>query len=241
MLRQSRKRVRVVRGTACVAEGDRALVLLPDGAVGVVLDDAGEARAWPVDARGTVDLEGPGTPLHACRPFFEGMPVRYRGAGPAVAAEALATSAEEPATSAEERVTSAEERATDAEERAATAEARATTTAAENAALLEELDAARSRIEELEAEVERLARERIAAGKAAKPGAAPQGRLFERVGLHPECPDHLLEAAQRSFRRHLHPDRHPPEQRASADAEFRAMEATFHEIRELRRGRVRTG
>lgn len=209
------------RGAACVAEGERALVLLPDGTVGVVLDTTGDARAWHVDATGAVHLEGQGAPVHACHPFFEGMPVRYRGAGPATGG---APREEEPVRIAETL---------------AAAEARADAAVAEAAALLEELGAARTRIEDLEREVERLARERVGVGRAPRMHP-PHVRLFEQVGLHPECPDHLLEAAQRSFRRHLHPDRYPPEQRASADAEFRAMEATFHEIRELRRGRARS-
>lgn len=84
------------------------------------------------------------------------------------------------------------------------------------------LDEACQRISELERE---LAEEQA----AVRPAQVPDP-TYHRVGLHPDSPNFLIEAARRAFRSQLHPDRHPPRHRQQAHERFVKAEATFDAI-----------
>ena len=58
--------------------------------------------------------------------------------------------------------------------------------------------------------------------------------LYCRVGLDPECPKWLAETARREYRKRLHPDGRPSEQKAEAESRFKEAEAVFAEIWEER-------
>jgi hypothetical protein len=53
---------------------------------------------------------------------------------------------------------------------------------------------------------------------------------FRRVGLDAECPKFVAELVRREYRKRLHPDGKPPEQKAEAEARFKEAEAVFAEI-----------
>jgi hypothetical protein len=55
------------------------------------------------------------------------------------------------------------------------------------------------------------------------------------VGLSENCPEFVLEAAQRAYRKTMHPDLQPPRLKLQAERRFQEAEATFAEIRRLRR------
>ena len=84
------------------------------------------------------------------------------------------------------------------------------------------LDEACQRIAELE-------RELAKARAAIRPARTPDP-VYHRVGLHPDSPNFLIEAARRAFRSQLHPDRHPPRHRQQAHERFVRAEATFDTI-----------
>jgi len=84
------------------------------------------------------------------------------------------------------------------------------------------LDEACQRIAELE-------RELAKAQAAVRPAQVPDP-TYHRVGLHPDSPTFLIEAARRAFRSQLHPDRHPPKHRQHAHERFVRAEATFDTI-----------
>ncbi|WP_046864775.1 hypothetical protein [Microvirga massiliensis] len=58
--------------------------------------------------------------------------------------------------------------------------------------------------------------------------------LYRRVGLDEDCPDFVLGAVRTAYRKKLHPDGHPPHQRAEAERRFKDAEAVFDEISRLR-------
>ncbi len=74
-------------------------------------------------------------------------------------------------------------------------------------------------------------RERAAAGDRA-------ATLHAEMGLTPDCPDHVFEAARRAHLKAAHPDLHPPAGREAAEAEFKRLHAAFETLAELRRPRA---
>lgn len=91
-------------------------------------------------------------------------------------------------------------------------------------------------------------RSQVAAGQAAGQAAAPPrpagddanrdstAALYARVGLSPEAPDFVLEAARRAFARRFHPDsaasRDDPD---ASSAEFRYFMRIFDVLQERRK------
>jgi hypothetical protein len=66
---------------------------------------------------------------------------------------------------------------------------------------------------------------------------APQKQanpLYRRVGLDEDCPDFVLKAVRTAYRKNLHPDGHPPHQRADAERRFKDAEGVFDEVWRLR-------
>lgn len=59
--------------------------------------------------------------------------------------------------------------------------------------------------------------------------------LYGKVGLDEQCPNHVLAAARKSFRRVFHPDSHPPHQRSEAERLYKETEAIFDQIYALRK------
>jgi hypothetical protein len=57
---------------------------------------------------------------------------------------------------------------------------------------------------------------------------------FRRVGLSENVPLHVFVAAQKSYRRKLHPDGHPAHRKAEATRRFQECEAIFDEVFRLR-------
>ena len=64
--------------------------------------------------------------------------------------------------------------------------------------------------------------------------AQPADPLFKQVGLVSTAPDFVLRAARRAFRGEFHPDRFPPDGKATAEAEFKRFEGVFDQIFALR-------
>lgn len=62
----------------------------------------------------------------------------------------------------------------------------------------------------------------------------PTHRLYAKVGLREGCPDFVLRAARTAYRRALHPDGHPEQNRMEAERRFKEAEAVFEEIERLR-------
>lgn len=71
-------------------------------------------------------------------------------------------------------------------------------------------------------------------GRAGGPPAdddSPTGEsAFARVGLHPNAPQFVIEAARKAWRKHLHPDGHAHEAKADAEEKFKRIEIAFDEI-----------
>ena len=55
------------------------------------------------------------------------------------------------------------------------------------------------------------------------------------MGLSEICPEFVLDAAHRAYRKALHPDLQPPRQKLAAERRFKEAEATFAEIRRHRK------
>ena len=60
-------------------------------------------------------------------------------------------------------------------------------------------------------------------------------RLYAQVGLHPGCPDFVIEAARKAFLSRHHPDRAQPADRERATVEFQFYEKIFRTLAEQRR------
>ncbi len=58
--------------------------------------------------------------------------------------------------------------------------------------------------------------------------------VFRKVGLDQDCPRWVAEVVRREFRRRLHPDGRPVEQKVEAERRFKAAEQVFGEIWKLR-------
>lgn len=87
--------------------------------------------------------------------------------------------------------------------------------------LRSELTVARDRAKRLETEIH---------------GRSPGSGLYARVGLDQRCPDFLVTAARRAYRKHFHPDHHAGPAKASAEAAFKDAEAVFERILSRRAG-----
>jgi hypothetical protein len=96
--------------------------------------------------------------------------------------------------------------------------------------LEQQLREAREQLKDAEAEVTRLRQATM----------DPVAALFAQVGLHPSCPDFLVRAAHRAFRKEFHPDalsdRPRPEQLA-AQERFKEIEGIFVEVHRTREGK----
>ena len=60
-------------------------------------------------------------------------------------------------------------------------------------------------------------------------------RLYTEVGLHPGCPDFLLSAARRAFRKQFHPDGQEASAAAESAERFRQYEAIFDRLEQSRK------
>lgn len=86
-------------------------------------------------------------------------------------------------------------------------------------------------VAEAEAEIERLKAEAMSSrGSADCAPEAERIALFRRVGLSPGAPDFVVAAAQKAYRTHLHPDRHPQRLKSAAETRFKAAEEAFAAI-----------
>jgi hypothetical protein len=68
--------------------------------------------------------------------------------------------------------------------------------------------------------------------------ASPGGQsnpLYRKVGLDEQCPNHVLAAVRKSFRRVLHPDSHPSHKRSEAERIYKETEAIFDKIYTIRK------
>ena len=57
---------------------------------------------------------------------------------------------------------------------------------------------------------------------------------YARVGLHPNCPDFLLAAARRAFRKAYHPDGQEPGASSASARQFQEFEAVFDRLEQAR-------
>jgi hypothetical protein len=66
--------------------------------------------------------------------------------------------------------------------------------------------------------------------------AATNGHgIYRRVGLDEHCPDFVLRAVRTAYRKELHPDARPPEEKAVAERRFKEAEAVFGQLFALRK------
>jgi hypothetical protein len=71
-------------------------------------------------------------------------------------------------------------------------------------------------------------------GRAPDPSETGDNSIFHRVGLDPDAPRFVVEAAQRAYRIALHPDWQPPERKIEAERHFKEAEQAFSEVWRLR-------
>jgi chromosome segregation ATPase len=57
---------------------------------------------------------------------------------------------------------------------------------------------------------------------------------FRKVGLHEDCPDFVLKAVRKTYRKELHPDPKPIHLKSEAEKRFKDAEAVFHRLYALR-------
>jgi hypothetical protein len=77
-------------------------------------------------------------------------------------------------------------------------------------------------------------RDRVVSASASHDGGSGGHPLFRKVGLDRDCPRWVAEAVRREYRKRLHPDGKPPEQKAEAERRFKQMEEAFSEIWRVR-------
>jgi len=83
-----------------------------------------------------------------------------------------------------------------------------------------------------------LAKKKPTGTPAAKERPDPvEERLYSQVGLHPGCPDFMVEAARKVFLTRHHPDKVAPAERERATVEFQFYEKLFRTLLEQRRVR----
>jgi hypothetical protein len=81
-------------------------------------------------------------------------------------------------------------------------------------------------------EIEQLQEHSASAGTQS--GKAPGHPLFRKVGLDQDAPKWVIETVRREYRRRLHPDGRPVEQKAEAERRFKEAEEVFGEIWRVR-------
>lgn len=67
--------------------------------------------------------------------------------------------------------------------------------------------------------------------------ADTERELYDKLGLKPDCDDHVFTAVRRSFRRFAHPDRFSDDKKAEAHARFVELEQVFAKLERLRKER----
>lgn len=67
-----------------------------------------------------------------------------------------------------------------------------------------------------------------------RPDVTSGDPIYRRIGLDPDAPDYIVQAARRAHRVALHPDQHPPERRQTAHDRYVTAEAAFDEIKRRR-------
>jgi hypothetical protein len=70
--------------------------------------------------------------------------------------------------------------------------------------------------------------------------AGPEASLYRQVGLHPECPDFVLAAARRAYRKAHHPDGRALEETADAARRFQEVDAIFDRLEKQRKAKTET-
>lgn len=60
-------------------------------------------------------------------------------------------------------------------------------------------------------------------------------RLYREVGLHPDCPDFVLSAVRRAYRKAFHPDGMSEGEAAASAQRFREYEAIFDRLEQSRK------
>jgi hypothetical protein len=80
------------------------------------------------------------------------------------------------------------------------------------------------------------ARLREAHSQGERPKTAANGKgLYQKVGLDPDCPDFVLKAARRAFRKEHHPDGRSAVEGPGAARRFQEIDAIFDELEQSRK------
>lgn len=87
--------------------------------------------------------------------------------------------------------------------------------------LRQELEKARWKLEQAEHVVKKKASRKVEA-------------LYLKVGLTPDCEDHVFRAVRKSFRRRHHPDRKPEAEKKAAHTRFVELERIFEKLEKHR-------
>lgn len=69
----------------------------------------------------------------------------------------------------------------------------------------------------------------------AQDGKLSDETLFAEVGLHPNAPDFVIEAARKAYRTHYHPDKYSSDDKGDAEEAFKEVDKIFDRIKELKR------
>ena len=96
---------------------------------------------------------------------------------------------------------------------------------------------AREHIEDLRQELEKARWKLEQAEHAAKKKKASKKveALYLKVGLTPDCEDHVFRAVRKSFRRRHHPDRKPEAEKKAAHNRFVELERIFEKLEKQRK------
>ena len=92
---------------------------------------------------------------------------------------------------------------------------------------ISELEAFEQRAKEAEERVRILEKDLARSGKV-------RNSLFRRVGLDEDCPNFVLQAVRRSYRKQLHPDTKATQHKGAAEMEFKEAEEVFDALYKLR-------
>ncbi len=107
---------------------------------------------------------------------------------------------------------------------------------AEAAELDDPLALARQQVETLQKRLADTQWQLEQAHRALERYRTPKGvkALYTKVGLAPECEDHVLRAARRSYRRQHHPDRVPEAEKKEAHLRFVEIDGVFEKLKQHR-------
>ncbi len=107
---------------------------------------------------------------------------------------------------------------------------------AEAAELDDPLALARQQIETLQKRLADTQWQLEQAHRALDRFRTPEGvkALYTKVGLAPECEDHVFRAARRSYRRKHHPDRVPEAEKKEAHLRFVEIDGVFEKLKQHR-------